>query len=280
MRAVSYAGSTALVTGASSGIGAAFARELAVRGANLALAALPAEQERLDDLAAELARRHGIRAAGIGVDLAAPDGPHRLQQAADALDLSADVLVNSAGIGGAGPFAHAPLERELAMINLNVVGLVALTRLYLPRMVARRRGVIVNVGSTAGLQPMPYFAVYAAGKAFVHSFGQALWAEARRAGVRTVTLCTGPVDTEFHRRSGDAGREQGLKRRLKQRRLTAEQVVDAALRAVDRDRPVVVMRIPGARPLYGAAALAAGLAGRRLRLRALERANRWLFGVR
>lgn len=280
-RAVDYAGRQALVTGASSGIGEAFARTLAARGADVLLTALPEEAPRLDEIAGALAAAHGIRAETAPMDLGAPDGPQRLHGAAEALGFTPSVLVNSAGLGAGGPFSQAPLERELLMIRLNVLGLVALTGLYLPRMVERGDGVIVNIGSTAGLQPMPYFAVYAATKAFVQSFGEALWAEGHRTGVRAVTLCSGPVSTPFHERAGDrSGGGRGVKRVLKRRHLTTDMVVASALQAVDRDRPTAVRRIAGARPAAAAVGLAATLAGRRGRLLATERVNRWLFGVR
>jgi uncharacterized protein len=229
-----YRGGSALVTGASSGIGEAFARALARRGMALLLAAR--SEERLRALAGELVARHGVRVEVVPIDLAEPDAPRRLQAAADERDFEPDLLVNNAGVGALGSFVEVPLGRQLAMVHLNVEALVALCGLYLPRMVARRSGAVVNVASAAAFQPLPHFAVYAASKAFVLSFSEALWAEARRAGVRIVALCPGPVaDTRFGERAGvDASFFRNV------RNMPREAIVAAALRGLERNEPVVV----------------------------------------
>jgi uncharacterized protein len=259
-------GKAALVTGASSGIGEAFARELAARSLDVLLTALPDDDERLREIARELSSRHNIRADVVTLDLARDGAPLRLKQAADALGFEPDTLVNSAGFGVTGSFGDQPLEQQLAMVRLNVEAIVALTSLYLPGMAAKGSGTIINVASTAGLSPVPYFAVYGATKAFLLSFSQALWAEYRRKGVRIVAACPGPVETRFHERSsGEQPRSV----------LTAGAVVKATLDALERDRPVVVQRVFPFGVVF--AALSAPIAPRRLRLLASEQIARWFF---
>lgn len=270
-----YRGSSALVTGASSGIGEAFARSLAHAGADVLLTALPDERDGLERLAHEL--RADVRAEVAPMDLSAPDGPARLVEQADRLGFKPRVLVNSAGFGIGGEFADRPLETQMTMIRLNVLALVALTGAYLPRMVAHEDGVIVNVASTAAFQPLPYMAVYAATKAFVLAFGEALWAEARAAGVRIVTVCSGRVATGFHARAGDTGEATGVKRLIRRRYLTAGAVVDGALAAIEADQPRTLLRLAGGRALYGAASTASAVIPRRWEMLALERVSRWIL---
>jgi short-subunit dehydrogenase len=124
---------------------------------------------------------------------------------------------------------------------------------------------------------MPYLAVYAATKAFLLSFGEALWAECHRTGVRTVTVCSGPVSTPFHERAGDTAPADGMRARTRDRYLTPEMVVGSALAAVERDEPRAVKRLPGAAALYGAAALMTGVLPRRRQLMGIERVNQWLL---
>ncbi len=272
-----YRGSSALVTGASSGIGEAFARALAADGADLLLTALPEQLERLERIARELSASHGVRTEVVTMDLSAPDGPESLVKAADHLAFEPSVLVNSAGFGIGGAFAEQSVEKQLAMIRLNVLALVALTGAFLPRMIQRGDGVVVNVASTAAFQPLPYFAAYAASKAFVLTFGEALWAESRTAGVRVVTVCSGPVSTPFHERAGDPGNAAGIKRQIRRRYLTAEGVVAAAFAAVEADRPRTVLRLPGGRLLYAATATVGFFIPRRWEILATERLSRWMF---
>src|SRR5207247_2181870 len=134
-----------------------------------------------------------IRVEPIVVELSAPDASDRLKMAVDKLGLVPEVLVNNAGTGAIGTFAALPLEWQLDMIRVNVEALVAVTSLFLPAMLERGRGGIVNISSSAGLQPLPHYAIYGASKAFVNSFSQALWAEVRGRGVRVVAVCPGPV---------------------------------------------------------------------------------------
>src|SRR3954470_13924162 len=231
-----HRGAAALVTGASSGIGEAFARALARRRVDVLLTALPREHERLDAIAHDLGDRHGVRCVTVPLDLAERDGPAALQAAADELEFEPDLVVNSAGLGHAGRFSTAHPDEQARMLHVNVEALVRLAGLYLPRMVERGAGSVVNVASTAAFQPMPYFAVYAASKAFVLSFGEALWAEHREAGVRVVTVCTGPVETAFHGHADGTAQQGGVKGFLRRRYMTPERVAELGLEAVEQDR--------------------------------------------
>jgi short-subunit dehydrogenase len=272
---MNYQGKSALITGASSGIGETFARALSQRGAAVLLAALPADSARLETLAAELRSHHGARAEFVALDLAERGAPARLQARADELGFEPDLIVNCAGVGVTGPFGEVPLERQLLTVQINIEALVALVGLYVPRMVARRQGAVINIASTAALRPLPYFNVYAASKAFVLSFSQALWAELHQYGVRVVTLCPGPVaNTGFN-----SPEQMSLQRRriMKRRYLSREDVVESALSALEHDRPVVIRRIRGARVLSAVVTLLGSLLPLRLQLRLTERICRNVF---
>ncbi|WP_437479989.1 SDR family oxidoreductase [Sorangium sp. So ce1014] len=195
MNAFHFEGKTVLITGASMGIGEAFARELSRRGATLVLVARG--EEKLAALASELGKAHVIAA-----DLTAPGAAQRVFDAVRAKGLDVDVLVNNAGFGVQGAFDGLALATQREQIDLNVGALVELTHLFMP-MVERRQGGVIQVASMAAFQPIPYFAVYAATKAFVLSFGEALWAEYRPRGVRVLTLCPGATETPFFQRSGE-----------------------------------------------------------------------------
>lgn len=186
----------AVITGASSGIGAALARRLCAEGYDLVLVARRAE--RLSALAEELRAAHGREVEPLGLDVTDPEAPARLLEAAP----RPDVLVNNAGMGRFGPVLDAESGEHLRSIRLNCEALTALTLAVLPGMIERRSGTIVNVGSIAGLQPVPYYAVYGATKAFVHSFSEALDAELEGKGVRVVAIAPGPVPTEFQQNAG------------------------------------------------------------------------------
>jgi uncharacterized protein len=263
----------ALVTGASSGIGEAFARELARRGADLLITAHPDDAEPLDRLARELGTRHGIRCQAVPVDLALPDAADELRAAAQQHGFSPALLVNNAGVGVSGRFASSPLEGQVRMLRVNVEAAVRLTRLFIDAMAADDSGAVVNVASTAAFQPQPYFAVYAASKAFLLRFGEALWAEQRRSGVRVVTVCAGAVA-----QTGGPPRREGPAREfLKRRYITVDDVVGAALAGLERDQPVVVVRMPLFGRAYHLRTVLGGLLTRRARLRAADRLNRWYF---
>jgi len=190
-----FAGTTALVTGASAGLGEEFARQLANRGVTT-LVLVARRGDRLEQLRQELAGRVP-RIECRAVDLASEDAVTHLLSELDAGGLSPDVLINNAGFGDLGNFENAPTGKIEGMLAVNIVALTRLTRWAVPGMVARRRGWICNVGSSAGILPLPTFAVYAATKAYVNSFSEALRIEVRTAGLRVLALCPGPVQTEF-----------------------------------------------------------------------------------
>ena len=195
--------STALVTGASSGIGAAIAEELASRGQNLTLIAR--REELLSQLATELHYRYGVRAGVVACDLADASERDRLAAQVTELGLEVEVLVNNAGFGYAGDFIDADRVRQVEMVKLNCEAVVDLTARYLPEMVRRGRGAILNVASTGGFQPMPKSATYGATKAFVLSHSEALHHELRGTGVSLTAVCPGPVRTEFVEAAGIPG---------------------------------------------------------------------------
>jgi uncharacterized protein len=230
---VNYKGQRALVTGASSGIGAAFARELARRGANLVLVARSGDK--LTALADELSASFGVVADVAVADLAKPNAASDLAAELAARNREIDILINNAGFGLHGLLHQGDAQVLADQIRVNVASLVDLTRLYLPAMLERDRGAIINVASTAAFQPVPHMAVYGATKAFVLSFTEAVWAETRGTGVRATALCPGSTDTGFFDVAGDNAQVG--------RRMPPERVVHAALRGIDRRAGTVV---PGA----------------------------------
>jgi len=186
---------TALITGASSGIGAEFARYHASKGGDVILTAR--SSDKLETLAAELATQHGITAHVFALDLGATDGPASLVAKVAEAGLQVDILINNAGFGGRGAHITRDLADEQQMIDLNVKSLVALTHAFGAQMAARGKGRILNVGSTAGFMPGPMQAVYFATKAFVKSFSEALDHELRPKGVSVTLLAPGYVETGF-----------------------------------------------------------------------------------
>jgi hypothetical protein len=190
----------ALVTGASGGIGEAFAHLLAGRGYDLALAAR--NEGELNRVAGVVAGRDGISATVVAVDLAAPGGTELLMDRLRARELAPDVVINNAGFGLAGQAAELDRGEQLAMIDLNIRALADLTLRFLPGMLGRRAGGIINVASTAAFLPGPGMAVYFASKAFVVSFTDALAEEIKGSGVTVMSLCPGPVATNFQNRAG------------------------------------------------------------------------------
>ena len=186
---------TALITGASSGIGLELARLFAADKSNLVLVAR--RGDKLESLAGELRRDHGVEALVLPSDLAEPAAPQAIFDRLTQRGLGVDILVNNAGFGAMGTIARLPLERQLDMIQVNVMALAHLTRLFLPAMIERGRGGILNVGSTAGFQPGPNMAVYYASKAFVLSFTEALAEEMLGTGVKVTCLAPGATATGF-----------------------------------------------------------------------------------
>ena len=186
---------TVLVTGASSGIGLELAKLFAADGSDVVLVAR--RKGRLEELATELSSQHGVNIRVIPADLADPAAPTAIFEELAASGIQIDVLVNNAGFGAGGQFAELPMERQLHMVQVNVAALTHLTRLFLPPMVKRGRGGVLNVGSTAGFQPGPYLIVYYATKAYVLSFTEALGEELAKTGVKVTCLAPGPTRTEF-----------------------------------------------------------------------------------
>lgn len=218
-------GARALVTGASSGIGAAFARALAARGEALVLVAR--REDRLRELARELGGED--KAHVVVLDLARPEAGQRLDDELARRGVTVSLLVNNAGVGHTGRFVEEPLDRALGMIDLNARATVELTRRFLPPMVERGRGAIVNVVSTSAFQPVPYLAVYAASKAFLLSFTEGIADELRGTGVRVQALCPGLTESEFHQVSGT-----DQVRFTKTPTMSAADVARASLEALER----------------------------------------------
>jgi short-subunit dehydrogenase len=192
--------STAVVTGASSGIGTEIARELAQRGLNLTLVAR--REDRLRALAEELGRDHGVRAEIVAADIASDDGRESLFQEIAERGRDVDVLVNNAGYGSAGRFQDLDGEKETLMVRTNCEAVIALCARYVPPMTDRGRGAVLNVASIAAYQPLPFQATYSATKAFVLTFTEALSADLHGTGVTATALCPGPVMTEFVENAG------------------------------------------------------------------------------
>lgn len=222
---------TTLITGASSGIGAAFARKLAARGRNVLLVAR--SEDKLIALCNELGRLTSIRAQYLAIDLKQPDAGAQLFEETKKRELEIDMLINNAGFGSMGNFAKLDLDRELEIVQLNIRALVDLTHRFLQPMRERKRGTIINVASTAGFQAVPYMATYAASKAFVLSFSEAIWEENRSHGVHVMALCPGVTETNFFEAAG-------MDRPPMRISQTPEEVVDTALRALNRHKGTVI----------------------------------------
>lgn len=231
-----FRGRWALITGASSGIGTALARELASHGAKLILTAR--RRDRLESLAAELgAKRTETRI--VEADLNDPSAPQQIYDASEGAGIHVDILVNNAGLGQYGAFHQNRPEQEAWQVRVNCEAVVRLSRLFVPQMIERRRGWVLIVSSMASFQPMPYNATYAATKAFDRFFSLGLAAEVERFGVKVTALCPGPVETEFFKvaRSGGVFRIFGMQ--------TAEEVARKGVAALARGRRVIVPRLKG-----------------------------------
>jgi uncharacterized protein len=205
-----WQGKWALVTGASSGIGEAIAVELAEAGVHLVLTAR--RQDRLDQLADRLRNRYSIQTRVLVADLTLPETPLKIFDATEGAGLEVEVLINNAGFGEYGEFLHTRMDMQVDMVRVNCVAVVHLTRLFVPKMVERRRGAVMIVASTASFQPVPYLTTYAATKAFDRVLAEALAEEMKGHGVRVSALCPGPTESEFNqvagKRHGDRRKQQ------------------------------------------------------------------------
>jgi len=199
-------GKWALVTGASAGIGVALARELASKGAKLILTAR--RKERLDSLAAELTAK-GTEVRIVLADLTSPNAPEAIFDATEGAGMQVDILINNAGLGQYGSFATCDLAQELSQVRVNCEAVVHLSRLFVQRMVERRRGWVLVVASTASFQPVPFLSTYAATKAFDRFFALGLAEEVAPFGVKIAALCPGPTESEFFEVAGATALKMG-----------------------------------------------------------------------
>ena len=229
------ADTTALVTGASSGIGSEIARELARRGHGLTLVAR--RRDRLEELAGALSSEHGVRVEALPCDLTDPAARAGLTERVEALGLRVAILVNNAGFGTAGPFHESAVEREVQQVRLLIEAVADLTGRLLPGMVERGSGAILNVASTAGFQALPNMAGYGAAKAWTRSFSQAIHEEVRPHGIAVTALCPGPVETEFFDVAGPTPIEAVVPRQLW---VDPADVARVAVAALDGNRVEVV----------------------------------------
>jgi uncharacterized protein len=226
---------TALITGASSGIGAAFAEALAAAGLDLILVAR--SEDKLRALAKQLAEVHARRVEVVTADLSLAGSAAKVHAAAQALGMPVDLLINNAGFGTVGAFHKLDAERERQEVMLNAAAVVDMAHAFLPDMLEHESGAIINVASMAAFQPIPYMSVYAGTKAFVLSFSQSLRGELRNKGVKVLAVCPGPVDTPFFEATG----AEGLRGTVpKASMVTADQVVRESLRALRAGRSFVV----------------------------------------
>lgn len=195
-----FQGRWALVTGASAGIGLALAEQLAAAGTNLVLTAR--RKERLEATASRFEGQYGIQTCVVAADLAHPSAPDALFAATEGVGLVVDVLVNNAGFGYYGQFAEGDAAWQRRMVEVNCAAVVHLTRLFLPKMIERRRGYVMIVASTAAYQPVPYMSTYAATKVFDRFLAEALAHEVAEHGIKVSALCPGPTESEFHEIAG------------------------------------------------------------------------------
>ncbi|WP_028808451.1 SDR family oxidoreductase [Streptomyces canus] len=220
-----YDGITALVTGASKGIGACYARQLAARGANLVLVAR--SESALEELASQLRSAHNVQVDVIAADLFDRDAPRTVVDALTERGIEVDLLINNAGLSAVGPFLTRPLQPNIDSVDLNITTLMGLVHIIGARMLERNRGGIINVSSVAGFQPMPFQASYGATKAFVLSFTEALAEELRGTRLRVMAVHPGPVDTGFF---------DGTTAKLNPKAVTPERIAAKSLLDFERGR--------------------------------------------
>jgi short-subunit dehydrogenase len=228
--AATWRGKWALVTGASAGIGTALAKELAAGGTHLVLTAR--RKDRLDDLAAALREKHKVSVEVFSADLANAAAPEKIFAFTKEKGIEIELLINNAGFGQFGEFPSVERQRLLDMVQVNCSAVVNLTRLYLPEMVARRRGDVLILASTASFQAVPYISTYAATKAFDLLFAEGLAEEMKPHGIRVCALCPGSTESEFH---VVAGQEK-----FKKNAETAEKVARTGLKALAKGKSYVI----------------------------------------
>jgi uncharacterized protein len=226
---------TALITGASSGIGAAFARELAFRKNDVVLVAR--SEDKLQQLAKQLQEQFQVKAEVIVRDISLPGATTFVWEAIAQKGLTIDLLINNAGFGDYGAFVERDLSKQTQMIQLNITALVELTYLFLPGMKQRGFGGIINIASIAGYQPLPYLSVYAATKAFVLNFSEALWAENKNSGVNILAVCPGATESNFFKAAEFPDTFAG---KSNSRYTPAEKVVKNALKALEKNQSTLV----------------------------------------
>jgi hypothetical protein len=243
-----FQGRWALITGASAGIGVALAHELARYGAKLILTAR--RKDRLDSLAAELAAR-GNDVRIVAADLNDPAAAAQIYDATEGAGLPVDILINNAGLGQYGVFYTNPIEQEASQVRVNCESMVRVARLFVPRMVERRRGWVLVTASTASFQPLPYLSTYAATKAFDRFFALGLAQEVKRFGVKVTCLCPGPTESEFFDVSGAGTLKRGLQ--------SAEDVARIGIAALARGKSTVIPNLAGRSIAFAVRLVPAGL---------------------
>lgn len=236
----------ALVTGASGGFGESFARMLARDKKPLILCARSVDK--MEALAKSLREEQGVDVRVIPADLADPAGVRGLIERIRREELHVETLINNAGFGMLGRFAEVPESELVNCIRLNSEAPMVLSRAFLPGMIARRRGGILNVASSASFQPTPYMAIYGASKAFLLSLSESLWAEARHHGVHVTCLCPGPVKTGFQERAGMSG--EAFLDYIPGMWLTSDAIAHAGLKALKAGKPVCLPGIPNRMMIY------------------------------
>lgn len=230
MKPYEYHNKTALVTGASSGLGVEFAAQIAAKGGNVVLVART--KHKLEALAQELTNQYQIKATVIAADLSEDQAAQTIVKQLKQKGLKIDILVNNAGFGIYGRFEEIPIKDQRNEIIVNVLAVSELAQLLLPDMIKQKDGVIINVASTGAFQPVPYMAVYGASKAFVLSLSEALWVENQGSGVRILALCPGPTQTGFFDRAPGSKRSQKV--------ADPKDVVAKALKSIDQSKSYLV----------------------------------------